>query len=194
MSTTPPALATRDALAPLDGTSGRLAVVLVASLAFATSAPLARAAAPMSPLLIAAARCAVAALALGCLQPRALVRSLRGLTASQRRALVAAGALLAVHFALFLSGLATTSLPAAVALVSLEPLGVVLAAWAAFGMRPTRGEGAGVLVATAGALGVASGAGQGEQRLLGDLLVLAAVAFYAAYVAVCAPPCATRSR
>jgi drug/metabolite transporter (DMT)-like permease len=94
-----------------------------------------------------------------------------------------AGFLLAAHFGLFLAGLATTSLPAAVALVSLEPLAVVIAAWVAFGLRPTRGEAAGVLVASAGAVVVASGAGSGEHRALGDGLVLAAVALYGAYVA-----------
>jgi hypothetical protein len=70
----------------------------------------------------------VAAVALGCLQPRALVRSLRALTAPQRRALLSAGVLLAVHFALFLSGLATTSLPAAVALVLVATAGALAVA------------------------------------------------------------------
>ncbi len=161
-------------------------MLVVASLAFATSAPLARAAAPLSPLIIAAGRCLIASLALACVRPRELWASLRRLktrASPERRAVLLAGALLALHFALFLSGLAATSLPAAVALVSLEPLGVVLAAWVAFGLRPTRGEGTGVVVATLGALVVASGAGTGEQRLFGDALVVGAVVVYGAYVA-----------
>jgi len=111
------------------------------------------------------------------------LRALRGLAPRQRWGLVGAGALLAAHFALYLLGLAATSLPAAVSLVSLEPLSVVVVAWIAFGIRPTRREAAGVLIATAGALVVASGAGQGEHRLMGDVMVLAAVAIFGAYVA-----------
>jgi drug/metabolite transporter (DMT)-like permease len=94
-----------------------------------------------------------------------------------------AGVLLAVHFALFLWGLDRTSLPAAVSLVSLEPLGVVLCSWFLFGIRPTRAEQIGVLVATAGAVLIAQGAGTGEHRLTGDLLVLGAVVLYGFYVA-----------
>jgi drug/metabolite transporter (DMT)-like permease len=88
-----------------------------------------------------------------------------------------------VHFGLFLDGLAHTSLPAAVALVSLEPLAVVLAAWMAFGLRSKRREIAGVVLATLGAAWVARAAGTGENRIAGDLMVLAAVVAYGAYVA-----------
>jgi drug/metabolite transporter (DMT)-like permease len=105
------------------------------------------------------------------------------LSRRQRLGVLLAGALLAGHFALFLAGLAATSLAAAVALVSLEPLAVVLAAFVAFGLRPTRLELAGLLVATFGAVIVASAAGAGEHRLGGDLLVLGAVALFGAYVA-----------
>jgi drug/metabolite transporter (DMT)-like permease len=73
-------------------------------------------------------------------------------------------------------------LPAAVSLVSLEPLSVVLAAWAIHGLRPSRLEQAGVLTATAGAVIVARGAGTGDHRLFGDLLVVGAVALYGIYV------------
>jgi drug/metabolite transporter (DMT)-like permease len=155
----------------------------VAALAFATSSPLAKGATGIAPVAIAAGRCAVATLAIVLLDPRATWRAVRGLQPKHRGALLLAGALLAAHFALFLAGLAATSLPAAVALVSLEPLSVVVAAWAAFGIRPTRSEGIGVLVATAGALVVAGGAGSGEHRLAGDALIVAAVLLYGAYVA-----------
>ena len=156
---------------------------MVASLAFATSSPLAKGATGIAPVAIAAGRCAVATLAIVLLDPRATWRAVTGLQPRHRGALLLAGALLAAHFALFLAGLAATSLPAAVALVSLEPLAVVVAAWVAFGLRPTRGEGIGVLVATAGALVVAGGAGSGEHRLAGDAMVVAAVVLYGAYVA-----------
>ncbi len=95
-----------------------------------------------------------------------------------------AGVVLAAHFAFFLGGLLATSLAAAAALVSLEPIAVVLAAWLAFGEVPTRRQQAGLAIATAGALVVAQGAGQGEHRLLGDLLVLVAVVLFGVYVAL----------
>jgi drug/metabolite transporter (DMT)-like permease len=160
-----------------------LALVAIAALAFATSSPLARMAHGVAPLAIAAGRCAVGAAALLLLAPRATLSALRALQPRHRLALPVVGVILAAHFGLFLGGLATTSLPAAVALVSLEPLSVVLAAWLAFGLKPTRGEGAGVVIATAGAVVVASGAGSGEHRLSGDLLVLGSVVLYGAYVA-----------
>jgi len=160
-----------------------LAVVLIAALAFATASPLAKSARGVAPLAIASGRCAVAAVAIAAALPAATASAVRSLAPAHRVALPVVGVVLAAHFGLFLAGLATTSLPAAVALVSLEPLAVVLAAWMAFGLRPTRAEAAGVVVASAGAVIVASGAGAGEHRLGGDLLVLGAVVLYGAYVA-----------
>jgi drug/metabolite transporter (DMT)-like permease len=157
--------------------------VVIASLAFATSGPLARWARPLDPLLVAFVRCALAALALFALEPRGVIASARALSSRQGLAVLGAGALLGAHFALFLVGLDRTSLPAAVSLVSLEPLAVVLTAWAIFGVRPSRLEAAGVLLAMVGALVVARGAGTGEHRLEGDLLVLAAVGLFGFYVA-----------
>lgn len=160
-----------------------LVLIAVAATAFATSSPLAKSATGIAPLVIAAGRCAVAAIVIGVATPRATASAVRALRPRDRWALPMAGLLLAAHFGFFLGGLATTSLPAAVALVSLEPLAVVVAAWIAFGLRPTRGEGAGVVVASVGAMIVASGAGSGEHRIMGDLLVLGAVVLYGAYVA-----------
>lgn len=160
-----------------------LALIAVAGAAFATSSPLAKSAVGVAPLVVAAGRCAVAALVIGVVMPRATATAVRALGPKERWTLPVAGLLLAAHFGLFLGGLATTSLPAAVALVSLEPLAVVVAAWIGFGIRPTRGEGAGVAVASVGAMIVASGAGSGEHRVLGDVLVLGAVVLYGAYVA-----------
>jgi drug/metabolite transporter (DMT)-like permease len=94
-----------------------------------------------------------------------------------------AGALLGAHLGLFLWGLTETSLAAAVSLVSLEPLSVVLVAYVAFGIRPTRRQLTGLVVAVGGAAVVASGAGSGEHRLFGDVIVLVAVSLYGAYVA-----------
>jgi drug/metabolite transporter (DMT)-like permease len=153
--------------------------VLFASIAFATSGPLARLARPEHPLFAAFGRVAIASLLL-------LLFNVRSVLAARRLplAVILGGTLLAAHFACFLWGIDTTSLPAAIALVSLEPLSVVVWAWALHGDRPTRGEAIGVLVATLGGVIVSRGAGSGEHRLLGDGLVLIAVALYGLYVAV----------
>lgn len=159
-------------------------IVLVASLAFATSSPLGRLARPAHPLVIAFGRVLLASLVLGLSDARGLFRSWFALEARHKRAVAAAGALLGAHFALFQWGLDTTSIPAAVSLVSLEPLGVVLSAWAAFGISPRPMERVGVLLATGGAVVVAQGAGRGEHRVLGDVLVLGSVALYGFYVTI----------
>jgi drug/metabolite transporter (DMT)-like permease len=159
-------------------------VVVLAALAFATSSPLARVAEGLPPVAVAAGRTALAALLLGLSQPRVAFAAYRAQTPRNALGLFAAGALLAAHFALFLGGLATTSFAATVALISLEPLAVVLVAWAAFGLVPRRGERAGILLATAGAFVVSRGAGVGEHSIKGDLMVVGAVALYGLYVAV----------
>jgi drug/metabolite transporter (DMT)-like permease len=161
---------------------GAALFVLLASAAFATSGPLARYARPAHPLFVAFGRVALAAVVLIASDPRAVVASLRAMSARQRVAVAGAGALLAAHFALFLWGLEATSLPAAVSLVSLEPLSVVVGAFLFAGIRPTPLERAGVFVATMGALVVALAAGHGEHRLAGDLLVVGAVVLYGVYV------------
>jgi drug/metabolite transporter (DMT)-like permease len=163
--------------------STELALVALAACAFATASPIAKGIAGLSFAGIGAGRCAVAAVALLAISPVATWRALRALDARRRLALVGAGLLLGAHFGLFLAGLLATSLPAASALVALEPIAVVVAAWMAFGVRPQRREMAGIAIATLGAAVVSSGAGQGEHRLLGDALVLAAVVIFGAYVA-----------
>ncbi len=157
---------------------------MLAGAAFSTASPLARWARPAHPLLVAGGRLLFAAVVLSALDARGLPAAVRGLTNRQRGVVFAAGALLAAHFACFLWGLEHTSLPAAVSLVSLEPLGVVVCAWALLGVAPSRAEQLGVLLATAGAVVVAQGAGQGEHRLAGDLVVLAAVALFGLYLTV----------
>lgn len=163
---------------------GAALFVLIASAAFATSSPIGKWAAPTHPILIAFGRLALAALLLGAVNLRAIAASLRALSARQRWTVFAAGALLAGHFGAFQWGLDRTSLPAASALVSLEPISVVLSAWLLLGVRPTRREQLGLLVATLGAIVVAQGPEQGEHRLEGDLVVLFAVALYGLYLAV----------
>jgi drug/metabolite transporter (DMT)-like permease len=160
-----------------------IGIVIVASIAFSTSGPLGKVASSIPAITVASARTGLAAIVLGLVAPRALLRATRALSARQRLGVFVAGALLGAHFALFLGGLGATSLAAAVALVSLEPLAVVLAAFLAFRLRPTRRELLGLGVATAGAAIVASAAGVGEHRIAGDVMVLGAVALFGAYVA-----------
>jgi drug/metabolite transporter (DMT)-like permease len=157
-------------------------LVLVAGLAFATSGPLGRWGRPLHPLVIAWGRVALAGLLLVALDARGVLGAVRGLGRRARVGVLAAGGTLATHFVLFQWGLDTTSLPAAVSLISLEPLSVVLWAWAIDGLRPSRIEQVGVMAATLGALLVARGAGVGEHRLLGDGLVMGAVVLYGAYI------------
>ncbi len=133
---------------------------------------------------IAAGRCGVAAVVLLAVAPLTTWRAARALDARRRGALVLAGLLLAAHFAFFLGGLLATSLAAASALVSLEPLAVVVAAWVAFRETPTRMQQVGLGIAMVGAAVVARSAGQGEHRLAGDALVLVAVVLFGAYVAM----------
>ena len=166
------------------GASSSALFVLFAGAAFSTASPLARWARPAHPLFVAFGRLAFAAVVLLAMDRGALIASARALTARQRGIVFAAGALLAAHFACFLWGLEHTSLPAAVSLVSLEPLGVVLCAWALLGVVPTRLERLGVGLATAGALVVAQGAGTGEHRLVGDLVVVVSVALFGLYLTV----------
>ena len=163
---------------------GAVLLVTVASLAFAVSGPVARLARPAHPVFVACGRVALAAMILFAIDPGGVVRSARALAPANRLRILLCGALLGVHFALFLAGLDRTSLPAAVTLVSLEPVSVVLCALLVHGVRPTRREQIGVLLATAGAAVMASAAGSGEHQIAGDLLVLAAVALYGLYVAV----------
>jgi drug/metabolite transporter (DMT)-like permease len=165
------------------GTRGAALFVLLASLAFSTSGPLARYARPVHPLVIAFGRVALAALVLAALDVRTLARSVPALTPRQRAGILGAGALLAAHFALFLWGLDRTSLPAALSLISLEPLSVVLCSWVFFRIRPARLEQIGVALATIGAVVVARGSGAGDHRLAGDLMVLGAVLLFGLYVA-----------
>ncbi len=163
---------------------GDLLIVLGASAAFSTSAPLSKFVSSVDPIVVALVRVSVATIVLGALDLRAFVRAVA--TLERRVALLAAiaGVLLGAHFALFQWGLAETSLPAAVSLVALEPLSVVLAAWLFFAIRPRRLETIGLLVATAGALllGLQADGASSTHSLHGNLLVLGAVSLFGVYV------------
>jgi drug/metabolite transporter (DMT)-like permease len=166
------------------GASRAALFVVFAGAAFSVASPLARWARPTHPLVIAFGRLAVAAVVLLAVERGAVIRAVRALPGRRRAVVLLAGVLLAAHFACFLWGLDHTSLPAAVSLVSLEPLAVVMCAWGLLGVAPSRAEQLGVALATAGAVVVSQGAGEGEHRLVGDLMVLAAVVLFGLYLTV----------
>jgi drug/metabolite transporter (DMT)-like permease len=157
--------------------------VALASVAFAVSSPIARYARPAHPLFVAFGRVALASLVLFVLDASGVVRHATHIHAATRLRILVCGALLGAHFAFFQAGLDATSLPAAVSLVSLEPLSVVIAAFIFHREVPTRREQVGVVLAMLGAAVVAFAAGTGEHKLAGDLLVLASVALFGFYVA-----------
>lgn len=143
-------------------------------------------------MAIAAWRVALAALLLlpvtvlaAARQPGGL-RSAGGLdplrSGGRRGALLAAlsGALLALHFAAWITSLSLTSVASSVTLVTTTPIWVAIGGALFLGERPSRLQLAGILVATAGAAGLAllDAAPEGRARytpgeaLVGDLLAL----------------------
>lgn len=160
-----------------------IAFVALASTAFAVSSPMARFARPAHPLFVAFGRVALASLILLVLDVSGVWRHFREISGATRLRIFICGALLGAHFALFQAGLDATSIPAAVSLISLEPVGVVFAALLFFREWPSRREQIGVVLATMGAAVIAFAAGSGEHKLVGDLLVLGAVALFGFYVA-----------
>ncbi len=96
---------------------------------------------------------------------------------------VAAGALLALHFATWISSLSFTTVAASVSLAATAPLWVALLAWLFLGTAPTLGLLMGVMLAVAGAaiIGFGDLAG-GSRPLLGDALALVGAVAAAGYL------------
>jgi drug/metabolite transporter (DMT)-like permease len=178
-----------------DATAGTLArpptvdlVLLgVAVAAVSTSAPLIRGASAPS-LAIAMWRTAMALPVLAVVvamtarsrgQLRAVVRA-----GDERRRSVAAGLLLALHFAAWVPSLSFTSVASSTALVATQPVwAAIIARWR--GEHVPRGAWTGIGVAMAGAV-VLSGVDLSidPRALLGDVLALVGGALAAAYVTV----------
>jgi drug/metabolite transporter (DMT)-like permease len=92
------------------------------------------------------------------------------------------GLCLALHFATWIGSLGHTSVASSVVLVSMGPLFVGLGSWILLGERPGLRLALGILLAAAGSVVIGWGdQGQGEDRLLGDVLALAGAAMVAAY-------------
>lgn len=160
-----------------------LALIGVAVAAVSTSAPLVREAG--APALVIA--CWRNAMASTVLVPVAAARhrdAVGALDRDERRGVAVAGLLLAAHFGTWIPSINLTSVAAAVALVSTQPVWAALLAKA--GGRPVpRRAWTGIAIAFAGVL-VLSGVdvSLGRDALVGDALALAGGFFAAAYVTV----------
>lgn len=159
--------------------AGLLAVLAVAVLAVSCAAIFVRLAdAPGT--VVALYRMAIASLLLAPLTIRALRRS--GLRGRALALTVAAGALLALHFASWITSLGLTSVAASVTLVATSPLWAALFTWL-FGRRaPHPGVLAGALVAVIGAALVATGDGGLQGRAAGNALALVGAVAVAGYL------------
>ncbi len=132
-------------------------------------------------------RMAIAALVLAPVALRALRRT--PLTRATLLPTAAAGVLLGVHFATWISSLSYTSVAASVALVSTTPLWVALLSWAFLKQAPTLTVLVGVLLAVAGGAVIGFGDALGTTAsatapapLLGDALALVGAVAVAGYL------------
>lgn len=160
-----------------------LLLIAVAVTAVSTSAPLIRAAAAPA-LAVAFWRNALASVVV---VPWAALRHRRemaGLDRRERRLAVAAGGLLAAHFATWIPSLSFTSVASSVALVATQPVwAALLARWQ--GQHVSRQVWVGIVVSVSGAV-VLTGVDVSfsGRALVGDGLALLGGALAAAYVTV----------
>lgn len=162
-------------------TRRHLTLFVVAVTAISSAAVLIRLA-DAPPFAIVFYRCAFAAVIL---VPVALLRhreEFRRLTPARWRLALVSGALLGIHFSLWVWSLSYTSIAAAAVLVATEPLWVGLLG-RFVGERPVRRTWIGLAIALAGIV-LISGTdfGGGGRALLGDLLALGGALAGAAYV------------
>jgi drug/metabolite transporter (DMT)-like permease len=135
------------------------------------------------PFAVAFYRCAFASVVL---VPLALARhrdALRALGRHERLLLVASGLVLAAHFASWIPSITMTSVAASAILVQTSPVWVAILG-RFVGERPAKGTAAGIAVALAGVVIIASrgSGGGGTDPLLGDLLAIAGAFFAAIYI------------
>jgi drug/metabolite transporter (DMT)-like permease len=136
------------------------------------------------PLVVASVRTGLAALVLLAFDARNVIATARTLTKKTLLQLIAAGLLLGLHFATFITGVSKTSLAAAVGLVSLEPVAILALAFFVFRSKPAVLALGGVALATIGAVVTGMQAGRGDHTLTGDALVVFSVLVYATYLVV----------
>ena len=154
----------------------------LAVLAVSTSAPLIRYAAPAPAMTVAALRVCLAGLLLSLMAPGAW-RLWWRLPVRERLLIVAAGFLLALHFASWISSLYWTSTAASVALVATQPIFAALFA-RALGDVIHRREVLGMACAAIGCAVLASGEllSGASGALVGDVLAIAGAATAAGYL------------
>ena len=131
-------------------------------------------------------RCALGAVALAPFAARSR-RSGPAITPPQRRQLIAAGLFLAAHFAAFISSLSFTTVASAAVLVTTAPLFVGLGAAVFLREPPSRTTWIGIVIAMAGALGIAAAdldGLAGGDALLGDALAFGGAALVAGYLII----------
>lgn len=116
--------------------------------------------------------------------PAAAVGSRRGDLPRGRAVLLAAaaGALLALHFAAWISSLDYTTVAISVLLVTTAPLWVVLLGWAALGQRPPVQTWVAIGLAVSGAVFIAAGGDGGSGAALGYVLALVGAVAMAGYL------------
>ncbi|MCS7178459.1 MAG: DMT family transporter [Anaerolineae bacterium] len=157
--------------------------LLVGVLAASTASPIIRLAqAEVDSLAIAAWRLTLASLILAPIALTAQREELRRLTRRDGLLMLASGAMLALHFATWISSLAYTSVAASVVLVSTSPLFVGLGSFLILRERLSRSLLVSLAVATLGSIIIGMNDwGQGTHRLTGDLLALAGALSVAGY-------------
>jgi len=165
----------------------RVALVLAVALVAISCAAVFVRLADAPGVVVAAWRMLLAASLLAPLTLRALRRT--PLTPATRWPTVAAGVLLGVHFATWISSLSYTTVAASVSLVSTTPLWVALLAWAFLRRAPTLSMLLGTLLAVAGGAVIAFGdlvgatrAPSGPSPLLGDTLAVVGAIALAGYL------------
>lgn len=160
-----------------------LVLIAIAVVATSTSAPLVREAAAPA-LVIAFWRNAMAT---GVLVPYALARrraQIDALDRRERRLILAAGALLAAHFATWIPSLSYTTVASSVALVCTQPVWAAVLA-SAMGEHVSRRTWVGIAVAVAGVVTLTGVDFTVSSRaVFGDSLALAGGMFAAGYVTV----------
>jgi len=160
---------------------GRVLLILALAVAAVSCAAIFVRLAEAPGVVVAFYRMLLASLVMLPLTLRALRRT--PLSGPNLRLTAAAGALLAVHFATWISSLSLTSVTASVTLVSTSPLWVALFAWLFLNKLPGLGVMVGALLAVAGAATIAFGdTGSGSAPLLGQALALLGAVAVAGYL------------
>lgn len=157
--------------------------LVVGVLAASTASPMIRLAQEeVTSLAIAAWRLTLASLILAPVTLATRREELRGLARRDWLLMIGSGAMLAVHFATWISSLAYTSVAASVVLVSTSPLFVGLGSFLILRERLSRPLVIGLAIATIGSILIGMGdGGEGTHRLTGDLLALAGALSVAGY-------------